>query len=127
MGKAWLKEQARDLIAFGSIPFLVLTIARVSVMDFYYPMQFVLSSSLFFILRLIFKGDSRAGISFILLVFTSLYYGSLLFAVFAVLVFAGVVVSLLYLQKEKRDVFAGALLGMFSAGIGYAIVKLILR
>ena len=48
MKKEWVKELARDFIALGSIPFLILTIVRVSVIQIYYPMEFIISSILFF-------------------------------------------------------------------------------
>ena len=121
---ASLRELARDFIAIGSIPFLVLTIVRVATMSPYYPMQFIISSCLFFILRWIFKAELRAGIGFILLVFTSLFYKTWLFAVFAVLVYAGVIISLFYLHRDRREVFKGIFLGVLSAGIGYALVQL---
>jgi len=125
MKKAWLKELARDLIAFGSIPFLILTIVRVSVITIYYPMQFIISSALFFIAKAFFRGDLRAGIGFILLGFTSLYYGRLLFAAFALLVYIGLIISLFYLKKDTKEILIGILLGAVSAGIGYFIVRLI--
>ncbi len=125
MEKAWLKEVARDLIALGSIPFLILTIARVSVPCTYYTMQFIVSSVLFFILKAIFKADLRAGIGFILLTFTSLFYRNGLFAVFASMVYTGLIISLFYLKRERRQILKGILLGGISTGIGYVIVRLI--
>ncbi|MFH0827059.1 MAG: hypothetical protein V1923_04135 [Candidatus Omnitrophota bacterium] len=125
MEKRWLKEVARDLIALGGIPFLVLTIARVSVPFSYYPMQFIVSSTLFFILKIIFKADLRAGIGLILSIFISLYYRNALFTVFASLVYAGMVISSFYLKKEPKQILKGILLGAISTGIGYAIVRLI--
>jgi hypothetical protein len=125
MEKVWLKELARDLIAFGSIPFLILTIVRVSVLPVYYPMQFIISSVLFFILKAIFKADLRAGIGFILLIFVSLFYRNALFAVFAALVYAGIIISLFYLKRDRRQILKGILLGGISTGIGYVIVRLI--
>jgi len=125
MEKKWLKELARDLIALGGIPFLLLTIARVSVPFTYYPMQFIVSSILFFILRAIFKADLRAGIGLMLSIFISLYYRNALFTSFASLVYVGIVISLFYLKKEPRQIFKGILLGGISTAIGYAIVRLI--
>lgn len=125
MEKVWLKEVARDLIAFGSIPFLILTIARVSVPFTYYPMQFIISSVLFFILKAIFKADLHAGIGFILFIFVSLFYRSALFAIFASLVYAGIIISLFYLKRGRRQILKGILLGGISTGIGYVIVRLI--
>ena len=123
--KEWTKETARDLIAFGSIPFLLLTIARVSVCAAYYPMQFIISSIIFFILRMIFKAELRAGLAVILLTFTSTFYNNVLFAVFASLVYVGIIISLFYLKRDRRQILKGILLGGISTGIGYVIVRLI--
>ncbi len=125
MKKEWLREQARDLIAVGSIPFLALTVARVSVITAYYPMQFIISSILFFILKMIFKAELHAGIGFILVTFISLFYRSALFTIFASIVYAGVIISLFYLKRDTRLIVKGILLGMISAGMGYIIVRLI--
>ncbi len=123
--KEWTKETARDLIAFGSIPFLLLTIARVSVCDAYYPMQFIISSVLFFILRMIFNAELHAGLGLILLIFTSIFYSNVLFMAFALIVYAGIIASLFYLKRDKTGILKGILLGSISTGIGYFIVRLI--
>lgn len=127
MERGWFKEQARDLIAIGSIPFLVLTVARVSVIAAYYPMQFIISSILFFILKMIFKAELHAGIGFIVLIFISLFYHHWLFTVFALIIYAGLIISLFYLKIGRALILKGILLGIVSAGIGYIIVKLIFR
>jgi len=124
MNKKWVDEFTRDLIAFGSIPFLVITITRVSVMTIYYPMQFIVSSILFFILKYIFKANLRAGIGLILLTFTSIYYNHLLFTIFALIVYIGLIAALFYLKRNKKDVLKGILLGVLSAIIAYFIVRL---
>jgi len=121
----WKSELARDTIALAGIPFLIITIVRVSVIQTYYPMQFVISSCLFFILRAVFKGALRAGIGLILVVFTSLFYNHLLFTIFALLIYIGIVVSLLYFKIAKIEILKGILLGGISAGIGYLIARLI--
>ena len=125
MNKKWIKECARDLIALGGIPFLILTIVRVSVSKIYYPMQFIISSVLFFILRALFKGSVHAGVAFILVVFTSFYYDHLLFTIFACLVYVGIIISLFYLERDRKEILKGILLGGISAGMGYFIVRLI--
>ncbi len=121
----WLAELARDLIALGGIPFLILTIARVSVSPAYYPLQFIISAALFFILRQILRATLHAGIGLILLVFTCLYYNHLLFTIFALIVYVGLIISLFYLKNDIKEILKGILLGAVSAGIGYLIVKLI--
>ena len=125
MEMKWRKELARDCIALGGIPFLVLTIVRVSVVQAYYPMQFIISSTVFFILRAIFKGALRAGIGLILVIFTSIFYNHFLFTIFASLIYIGIVVSLFYLKKEKKEILKGILLGALSATAGYLIVRVI--
>ena len=123
--KTWRNELARDLIALGGIPFLILTIVRVSVIEPYYPMQFIISSVTFSILKAIFGGTLRAGIGLILVIFTSLFYGSLLFAAFALLIYIGLVSSLFYLKRDKTQILKGILFGGVSTGIGYFVVRLI--
>jgi len=125
MEMKWRKELARDCIALGGIPFLVLTIVRVSVIQAYYPMQFIISSTVFFILRAIFKGALRAGIGLILVIFTSIFYNHFLFTIFASLIYIGIVASLFYLKKEKREILKGILQGAISATAGYLIVRAI--
>jgi hypothetical protein len=123
--RIWVKETARDLIAFGSIPFLVLTAVRVSVCPIYYPMQFIISALIFFILRMFLKAELRAGLGFILLIFTSLFYADRLFTLFAMIVYAGLIAALFYLGKERKEIIKGLCLGAASAGCGYFIVRLI--
>lgn len=123
--KRWLNGLARDLIALGGIPFLILTIVRVSVIKPYYPMQFIISSAIFFILKAVFGGTLRAGIGLILVIFTSLFYSSLLFATFASLVYVGLIISLSYLKRDKKEILKGILFGGISTGTGYLIVRLI--
>ena len=123
MNKKWLDEFARDLIAVGSIPLLILTIARVSVMRIYYPMQFIIGSALFFILKLVFRGNLHAGIGFILLGFTSLYYDSALFLIFAFFVYVSLIFALFYLKRDKKEIVKGILFGGISAGMSYLITR----
>lgn len=125
MKKKWASELARDLISFGSIPFLFLTIARVSVMKPYYPMQFLISSLLFFVIRFKSGASMHAGLGVILLGFTSLYYNSLLFALFALIVYVGLIIALFYLGRERKSITKGILFGILSAGLGYLIVRAI--
>lgn len=123
--KQLLREFARDLIALASIPFLVLTIVRVSVLDIYYPTQFIISSCLFFIFKAVCGGNLHAGLGIILLLFTSLYYNRLLFTIFALLVYIGIIFSLFYLGQNRKNILKGILFGGISAGSGYFISRLI--
>lgn len=115
-------ELARDLIAFGSIPFLVLTVIRVSFMNkLYYPFEIIAGSAIFFILRAFSKAEMRAGISLILLVFVSLYYASTLFSVFAALIYFGIVRALFYLGKSRGQIIKGISFGLIGTAIAYRL------
>lgn len=126
MQKRWVDELARDLIAFGGIPFLIITIARVTTTGKeYYLMQFIIGAILFFILRAAFKADSRAGVGIILVIFTSIYYGQLLFVFFALIIYAGLVFSLFYLKRGIKEIAKGVFFGGISSAVSYYLVKAI--
>lgn len=122
MKKELIREAARDLIALGSIPFLALTLVRVCVEVSYYFMQFAIASTVFFILKAVFKAEMHAGVAAILLIFTSLFYHHALFAAFALITYAGIIWSLFYLGKEKGLVIKGIFFGLLSAGVSYLAV-----
>ncbi len=123
MQKKWIEEVARDLIAFGGFPFLIITIVRVSTGKAYYPLQFVIGSGVFFILRFFLKADFRSGLAFVLCVFTSLFYNHILFTIFAILIYIGIIASLFYLKHKKNEIINGIILGLISTAVSYFIVK----
>lgn len=125
MQKKWAEETARDLIAFGGLPFLIITIVRVSTGEIYYPMQFIIGSVVFLILRFFLKADLRSGLAFVLCVFTSLFYNHTLFTIFAILIYIGIIFSLFYLKHKKNEILIGIILGLISTTISYFIVKLV--
>lgn len=116
-------EIARDVVALGGIPFLIITIARVSVMEPYYPMQFIISSLVFLALRAVFKAEIHAGVGLILVVFTSIFYKSLVFFVFALIIYAGIITSLVYFKESKRAIAKGVFFGLIGSATGYILVK----
>jgi len=125
MRNKWLEETARDLIAFGGLPFLIITIVRVSTGEIYYPMQFIIGSAVFFILRIFLKADIRSGLAFVLCVFTSIFYNKALFTVFAAIIYCGIIVSLFYLKHRRNEIVNGIILGAISTAISYFVVKII--
>ena len=111
MKKISLKEIARDVIALGSPVFFLLVLARVALLsNFEYLSQFVI-----------------AGILFVVLFFTTIYYSDLKFSIFAILLYFGLVASLLYLKKDKREIINGVIFGLISTGVSYILVKFIFR
>lgn len=123
MKKSWLDEIARDVVALGGIPFLIITIARVSVMEPYYPMQFIIGSLVFLALRAVFKAEIHAGVGLILVVFTSIFYKSLLFFIFALVIYAGIISSLVYFKESNRAIAKGIFFGLIGAATGYILVR----
>ena len=118
------KELARDFLALGSIPFFILVLARIWILnDQSYFFQFVISGVLFLILTYALKNNLYSGLGFIMLFFTVIYYNNLRFSVLGSLVYVGLIYSLIYLKYEK--IILGFLFGALSTGIGYYAVKLI--
>ena len=127
-GNKWKYELARDCIALGGVFFYALVVARVLMLqNWNYVFQFVFAAAVFFLLAAIFgfKAEVHAGLGFILLVSISLYYKNMFFAIFAVLVYIPLVLSLFYLKVEKARVWKGILIGVISAGIGYYLARLL--
>lgn len=120
--KGWLKETARDLVALGGVPFLLLTIARVSPVALYYVLQFAVGGALVLLLASPLRAESHAGIGAVLLVFTSVFYGHPAYTAFALAVYAAMIASLFYLRLDGGGVVRGALLGFASALVSYLAV-----
>ncbi|MFA4952805.1 MAG: hypothetical protein WC584_01130 [Candidatus Pacearchaeota archaeon] len=119
------KEFARDFLALGSIPFFVLVLVRIWIIhDLEYLSQFAIAGGLFLILTFLFKSNLYSGLSFVILVFTILFYNDKIFTIFAVLVYLVLICSLVYLNYEKKKISYGFLFGVLSTGIGYYIIKL---
>lgn len=123
MKKKWVKETARDLIALGSIPFFILVLVRVSLLNQpEYFRQFLISGISFLILFIILKPNIYAGLGAIALIFTSLHYNSIGFFGFAALIYIFLVASLLYLKYDKKKIIFGVLGGLIiSAGVYFII------
>ena len=127
MNKNWLKEGARDIIALGSIPFFLLVLMRVSLLnkpDYF--SQFIIAGILLIISYYIFKPNLYAGLGLIVLTFTVLYYDQLRFTIFAIIAYLLLIFSLVYLKENKIKIFKGILLGAISVGLSYYLVHFII-
>ena len=71
------------------------------------------------------KTNLYSGLGLIILIFTSLYYNDLKFSIFGVLVYIGMIISLTFLYKNKKEIIKGVLLGVLSSAISYYLVKVI--
>lgn len=116
----WLKEVARDIVALGGLPFFVLVLVRVWMLDNpTYFLQFLVAGAVFGLFFLFVRQDVYAGLGLIVLVFTSLYYGDLTYGVFGSIVYCLLVGSLLYLERDWRNIFFGILLGVIGVGASF--------
>ncbi len=121
--KKTFKEIARDLIALGGIPFFILIIGRVWMLDKpYYPFQFIIGGIIFLLFMFIFKSNLHSGLGLIALTFMLIYYNHLKFSIFASFVYLLLILSLVYLKKDKKEIFKGILFGAISSVISYYIV-----
>ena len=100
--KRWIKETARDLFAFGSIPFYFLVVVRAVIGKYnVFVYQMIIAAIVILMLYFIIK-DSNLHIAraFAIVVFTSIFYDAALYTFFAGLVFVLLLVSAYYLKKK---------------------------
>lgn len=125
--KEHIKEVARDLIALGGIPFFILVLVRVYLLNNpNYFTQFVVAGLIFILASLFLKASFYAGLGLIILFFTNLYYQDMNFGIFSIVAYILLLISLVYLNKDKKEIVKGILFGAASTGIAYYIVNLIL-
>lgn len=119
---SWKSESARDLISLGSIPFFLLVLARVYLLNNpEYFNQFVFSGAIFMILFFIFKLNLYSGLGLIAVFFTSLYYSEMTFTIFGSIVYVLVIISLIYLKYDVKKVFLGILAGIVGISAVYLL------
>ena len=129
MAKNWKKEAARDMMAFGSIPFYFIVVIRSMIGQYaIFVYQMVIAAIVLFLLFKIFK-KSNAYIArgIVLVVFTSLFYKDSLFALFAFLLWILMIISAFYIKVKKTEIIKGALLGILAVGTAYYLSSYILN
>ena len=118
----WKNELARDLIALGSIPFFLLVLVRIHLLDNpVYSNQFIFSGITFLALFFIFRLNLYSGLGLIALFFTSMYYADVAFTIFGSIIYLFIIVSLFYLKYDMKKVFLGILAGAIGIGVGYVL------
>lgn len=122
MGTSWKHKGARDLISLGGIPFFILVLVRVHLLNNpQYFNQFIFSGAIFLLLFFIFKLNLYSGLGLIVVFFTSLYYSEMQFSIFGSIAYVLVIASLLYLKYDSKKVFLGILAGIVGIGAGYLL------
>ena len=117
-----LKEASRDLMALGSIPFLILVLIRIWIADNYLQFfQIIFAVALVLLFSLIFKkNDNYSAIMIILAIFTSIFYKEFEYTIFVIIIgllaFFG-----MYKYLGRRNVWYGALCGGIFSLIIYLV------
>jgi hypothetical protein len=121
------QEIFRDIVALGGLPFYLLVAARAAIGP--YPAflsQVVIALPVLILLARLGR-DSNLHIAraLILVVFTSIFYKSPQFTIFAALVWAGMIFSLVRLKVPSGEIARGIALGAVSIAAGYFVTLLI--
>jgi chromate transport protein ChrA len=124
----FLKETARDTLAIGGLAFYIMFIARAFIAPYYnYALQLIISLIIFQILVLIFKKtEQHIARALIAAIFTIIFYNVQTFTIFAIIIYALIFASAIYLKKGKIPIINGLILALISSGIGYYLTPLIL-
>ena len=119
--KRWIKETARDLLAFGSIPFYFLVAVRAVIGKYnVFVYQMVIAAIVVFMLYFIIKNsDLHIARSLAAVVFTSIFYNALLYTFFAALVWVLLVIAAYYVKRNIGFVLRGIIIGLISSVAGY--------
>lgn len=121
MAENWQKETARDIIALGSIPFYVIVVIR-AIVGQYTPFVSHLLISLIVLVILwgiTRKASQHIARAFVLVVYTSFFYGAALYAIFAALLWVSMLFSSHYLKVKSKEIALGALFGVVAVAAGY--------
>ncbi|MDH3353553.1 MAG: hypothetical protein OEL87_03830 [Nanoarchaeota archaeon] len=119
-----LKELARDIIALGGVPFVALVLARIIILEDWVYFSKIFFAVVILIAVVIFtKSNLHAGLAMIVLIFLSIHYNHLPFAIFASLIYVSMLASLVYLKEDKWKVFWGVLLGAAASLVSWVLVS----
>jgi len=121
MRKDWKKEAMFDMRALGSEFFFFLVFIR-SLVGPYFPFayQLVISGLVIYLISLFYKDfDGYVARGLVLAIFVSIFYDSLLFYVFALILFILILVVCRKLVKKKEQIFTGMVVGIICVLIGY--------
>jgi len=119
--KDWKHETARDLMALGSIPFVIIVLARITMLGnfrqlFHIIVAILLVSIVSYKVK---KISYHSSIIVILAIFTSLFYASYYFATFAAVITIGALYGIKTYLKGR--VYLSAALGILCSIIAYLI------
>ena len=119
--KDWKKEIARDLMAFGSIPFYIIVLVRSLIGDYLtFVYQLLIAIVILIISSFIIKDTNHhIARAFVVVVFTSIFYKDLPFTFFAGLLWIIMIAAAFYIKLEKKSIYKGIILGIIATIISY--------
>jgi hypothetical protein len=123
----WIKEIARDLMAFGSIPFLIIVFIRSMIGEhLIFVYQLIIAIAILILSSFIFKKiNQHIARGLVLAFYTSLFYQDALFTFFAFIIFGLMIISSLYIKKDKKSTIKGVLVGILASAISYYLSAVI--
>ena len=120
------KEIARDVLALGSWAFYFLVVGRALIKP-YRPFvdQIVIAAVVLILLGFVLRdSDGYIARGLVLVIFTILFYEDNVFSVFAVIVFALMIVSSRYNGNNWKKICKGLLIGAVSVLVGWYLPAL---
>jgi len=117
MKENWKYEIARDTMAFGSILFYFIVIARATIGDYMiFVYQLLIALAILIISSFIIKNTNHhIARAFVLVVFTSLFYKDNFYTIFVSFVWFLMIGSAFYIKINKKSIFKGIVLGVIAA------------
>ena len=127
MKKDWKYEIARDSMAFGSILFYLIVIARATIGDY---MIFVYQLLIALVILILFyfvikNANYHIARAFVLVVFTSLFYKDNFYTIFVSLIWLFMIGAAFYIKLKKESIFKGIILGIIAVLAGYYLSLII--
>ena len=121
MKENWKYEIARDSMAFGSILFYLIVIARATIGDY---MIFVYHLLIALVILMLFyfiikNANYHIARAFVLVVFTSLFYKDNFYTIFVSLIWLFMMGAAFYIKLKKESIFKGIILGIIAVLAGY--------
>ncbi len=121
MKENWKYEIARDSMAFGSILFYLIVIARATIGDY---MIFVYQLLIALVILILFylvinNANYHIARAFVLVVFTSLFYKDNFYTIFVSLIWLFMIGAAFYIKLKKESIFKGIILGIIAVLAGY--------
>ena len=121
MKKNWKYEIARDSMAFGSILFYLIVLARSTIGEYMIFVYQLLIAIIILILSsfIVKNANHHLARAFVIVVFTIIFYKDTFFTIFAFLLWFFMILAAFYIKEKKESIAKGIILGIIAALVGY--------